>query len=236
MIKIAVVEDTKSDVDKILSYLKDFCAAENIEYKAEAFTDGMFFIDKSKNNYDIVVLDIGMPLLDGMSTAKKLRETGWGGNIIFVTNMAQHAISGYEVDASAYLVKPVPYPGFVAAMKKILARMKIRGEKGRDIVISSKKGVNIISPTDLKYIQVDGHDLYFHTVSGAVCYHRRSLKEFAAMLPAASFAYCSNYCVVNFEFISCLKGNKVILSDGTELDITRSKKKVFIERFMAYIR
>lgn len=237
MISVAVIEDQKADAEKIVSHLEKFCTAEKIEYKVDAFSDGMFFIDKSRSNYDIVILDIEMPLLDGMSTAKKLRESGWSGQIIFVTNMAQYAISGYEVEASAYLVKPVIYYNFAGAMKKVLLKMRKQEGKGRDIVIPSKQnGASIISSSVLRYIEVVGHDLYFNTETGVFCYHRKSLKEFVSELPADSFAHSSNHCVVNFKYVSCLKGNQIILTDGTELDITRSKKKEFIERFMAYIR
>lgn len=237
MIKVAIVEDSKTDTNKILSYLDNFCAAEKLECKAECFSDGMFFIDKLKNNYDVVILDIEMPLLDGMSTAKKIREAGWECNIIFVTNMARYAISGYEVDAVAYLVKPVAYYNFANVMKKVLSKIRMKESKEKDIVITSKKnGVNVISLSMLKYIDVIGHELYFYTENGKFCYHRKTLKEIMTLLPADSFAYCSSHCVVNLKYVSCLRGNTLVLLDKTELDLTRSKKKDFIERFMAFIR
>lgn len=237
MIKIAVVKDSKTESNKILTYLDKFCSSENLEYKAEYFSDGIYFVDKLKNNYDVVILDIDMPLLDGMSAAKKLREAGGEGDIIFVTNLTQYAISGYEVDAVAYLVKPVVYYTFANAMKKVIAKRRLRADKGKDIVIPSKQdGVSIVSPAVLKYIDVIGHDLYFYTENGVFCYHRKTLKDIMTMLPCGSFAYCSNHCVVNLKYVSCIKGKTVALSDKTELDLTRGKKKEFLDFFMAYIR
>ena len=237
MIRVAVVEDFQTESNRISAYLEKFCSSEKLEYKAEYFSDGIYFVDNLKNNYDIIILDIEMPLMDGMSAAKKLREAGGEGNIIFVTNLAQYAISGYEVDAVAYLVKPVVYYTFAKAMKKVVTKQKLLADKGANIIVPRKQdGVSIVSLSTLKYIDVIGHDLYFYTENGVVCYRRKPLKEIVNMLPSESFAYCSNHCVVNLQYVSLLKGNTVTLLDKTELDLTRSKKKEFVEQFIQYIR
>lgn len=237
MIKVAIVEDSIKDANKISDYVDKFFESENLEYKTERFSDGMNFIDKIKSNFDIVLLDIKMPLLDGMSTAKKIREAGLDSNIIFVTDMVQYAISGYEVDAVAYLVKPVAFYNFVNVMKKVISKIRLKENKGKDIIITSKQnGVKIISPYVLKYVEVMGHELYFYTEDGIFCCHRKTLKEITALLPAGGFAYCSSHCVVNMKYIACIKANRIILLDKTELDLTRGKKNKFIERFMAFVR
>ena len=62
--------------------------------------------------FDIIIFDIDMPGINGIDTARKLREMDSNVTIIFVTNIAQYAINGYEVDAVDYILKPVSYYDF----------------------------------------------------------------------------------------------------------------------------
>ena len=62
--------------------------------------------------FDIIIFDIDMPGINGIDTARKLREMDSNVTIIFVTNIAKYAINGYEVDAVDYILKPVSYYDF----------------------------------------------------------------------------------------------------------------------------
>ncbi len=68
--------------------------------------------------FDIIFLDVEMENLDGFTTARIIRETDPQVMLIFVTNMGQFAIKGYEVDALSYLLKPVPYFAFSQELKR----------------------------------------------------------------------------------------------------------------------
>ena len=76
--------------------------------------------------YDIILLDVQMRRLDGMSAAESIRRIDPEVILIFITNMAQFAIRGYAVDALDYILKPVPYFAFSQQMQKAIDRVRKR--------------------------------------------------------------------------------------------------------------
>lgn len=234
LIRVAIVEDNIGDLNRLKSFLDKFCLEENIECDLSCFKNGMEFLDNMNGEYDVIVLDIEMPMFDGMSTAKRIREMGSTSNILFVTNMAQYALQGYEVEARGYMVKPITYFNFAKVFKKITKIISMNSHTQREIIINTKQGINIIKLTSLKYVEVVGHSLIFHTENGDVRCVRKTLKDLEAELNCAKFARCSSCYLVNFDYINTISGNTVTLFDDTVLFLSRGKKQEFIRKIMDY--
>ena len=118
MIRIAVVEDERESLDTVLNCLKRFEEEEGIGFVTTVFCDGLDFISGYRPLYDIVFMDIEMPMLNGMSTAKKLRKVDSSVALVFITRLRQYALLGYEVDAVGYLLKPLEYASFRRQIEK----------------------------------------------------------------------------------------------------------------------
>ena len=136
MIKIAIVEDTPAEAQTLSDSVAAFFKKEGAAFECTVYGDAMSFLTGYKSVYDMVFMDIELPLLDGMTAAEKLRKFDKKILLIFVTNMAQFAVKGYAVDAFDYIVKPVRYQNFEMKMKKALAR--IRAEM--DAIVVAKPG------------------------------------------------------------------------------------------------
>ena len=91
-----------------------------VSIELNIFTDGKQIVFDYEPVYDIILMDIEMPGLDGMSAAEKIRETDRDVIIIFITNMAQYAIKGYQVRARSYILKPVNYYSFEMELKEAI--------------------------------------------------------------------------------------------------------------------
>lgn len=102
--------------------------------------------------------------MDGMDMAKRLRAMDEKAVIIFVTQMAQYAVKGYEVNAFDFILKPVSYTEFSLKMMRILNYLK----EHEDIKLTLKTvdGVVCVSLGDLKYVEVLNHKLTYHTKTG----------------------------------------------------------------------
>lgn len=107
MLKIAIVEDEEEEVALLEEGIKRFFAESGTEYITAVFRNGMKFLEGYRGDCDVVLMDIEMPLLDGFRTAQKLREIDPSVTLIFITNMPNYAVKGYEVDALGFIVKPV---------------------------------------------------------------------------------------------------------------------------------
>ena len=226
MYKIALVEDEDKSANRIQEVIAACCDRLQVECQISRFKNGMDFITDYKPVFDLVLLDIEMPLLDGMEAAKKLRKFDNDVFIIFITNLAQYAIKGYEVDALDFILKPVEFKSFFNKFKKFI---KMVGEKkDKYILINGEEATRKIDVRDILYIEVINHFLYYHLKD-------ETIGEYGAMSQAeikmAQFGFFRIYksYLINLACIREITSNSVVMEDRTELPISRFKKKEFLK-------
>ncbi len=235
MVRIALVDDNKKDLAAMQKYLDTARESGGYdEFTFDPYSDSMEFIENFNGRYDIVFLDIEMPLLDGMEVAKRLRRIGSDCCIIFITNMPQYAVQGYEVEALAYLIKPVRFFHFSQVLKRAMERVKKRHSEDKSIVINTRQEVKVVPSSTIRYIEVESHNLIFHTVEGEFR-TRASLKTVEEQLQGMDFCRCNSCYLVNLRYVDSVVGNAVRIA-GDELLISRHKKKEFVEMYMKYTR
>lgn len=227
MIKVAIVEDSESASDKLLEYIAAFSKKSEGEFEFETtvYRDAVSFLTNYKSVYDLVFMDIELPLLDGMTAAEKLRKMDTKIMIIFVTNMSQFAVRGYEVGAFDYILKPVVYNNFELKMKK--AASLIRSES--DAIVINKPGAVLrVLARDVRYIEVSGHKIVYHLEGESVSGGSESLSGLEARLAPLGYVRCNKCYLVNCRHIQCVQGSIVTLFGGEELLISRPRKKSFM--------
>lgn len=109
MKNIAIVEDEDEAAARLAGYIDRYAEQSGQKYRVERFRNAVDFLAEYKSVYSVVFMDIQMPKMDGMSAAAELRKADKTVSIVFITNLIQYAQKGYEVDAVAYLLKPVEY-------------------------------------------------------------------------------------------------------------------------------
>ena len=99
MIRIAMVEDEAAVRKQLQGYIQRYTRQYGTAFAVTEFSDGVEILDAYRPVYDIVLLDVEMKHLDGMETARRIRELDRDVVLLFITNMAQYAIKGYAVGA-----------------------------------------------------------------------------------------------------------------------------------------
>ena len=99
MAQIAVVEDNDAMRAQLCGFIAQYAQESGHQLDVTAFSDGAQLVEPYRPGFDIIFLDIEMPTLGGMPTAERIRRQDPDVVLVFVTNMAQYAIRGYEVDA-----------------------------------------------------------------------------------------------------------------------------------------
>ena len=120
MIQIAIVEDEEIYVKQLTEYIQKYQTERGKSIKVTVFGDGEDIIENYSGGFDIILMDIQMRFMDGMTAAEKIRQMDQKVIIMFITNMIQYAVRGYEVDAMDYVVKPVEYFSFSQKLDKQL--------------------------------------------------------------------------------------------------------------------
>ena len=231
--RIAIVDDNKRDLEEIRRRVEAVAMDEGYDFKLDVYTDSINFVEKYKGEYDVIFLDIEMPLYNGMDVAKKIRQTGSDCNIIFITNMPQFAIQGYEVDAIGYIIKPAKLFAIKDVLKKA-SRVSARKTNSVNIVLNIKQEVIVLKSPSIYYIEAQGHDLTFYTEKGNyTC--RKTLGEIEKLLFEMPFVKCNRCYLVNLKHVQSISNNDVIVA-GARLGISRNRKKEFVEKFMEYTR
>ncbi len=224
MYRIAVVEDDREIAGLIEEYVRRYADEHGIAAETVCFANGMEFLERYRANYDLVFMDIEMPVMDGISTIKKLREIDESVLVIVITNLARYAVNGYELGVFDFMVKPVGYYGL--AMKLSRAFDKLESTSRRQIWVPMRSGKKMISTDTLRYIEVMRHVLVFHTATETVK-GTGTMKKMCELLDGLPFALCNQCYLVNLAYVSGVNGNFVYVGKD-ELQISAPKRKKFL--------
>ena len=231
MIHIALVEDEEEYRKVFLGYLRRYEQESGRQFRISVLPDGEDIISSYKADYDLILMDIAMRFMDGMTAAEKIRELDQEVVIIFITNMPQFVMKGYAVDALDYVLKPVNYFAFSQRIERAISRMSRRREQYFTVPV--RGGIRKLSVSNILYVEVQDHDLLFHTRNESIL-TRGSLAEVEAKLGNAGFFRCNKYCLVNLAFADSLQGIDLVVA-GEHIQVSRAKKKAMLDALNNYL-
>lgn len=232
MVSIAMIEDDPKFSEALEKALLRYAAENGRVFQIVSYGSIEDFLLPRQIEYDLVFFDIELPGMNGMDGARKFRETDSDAVIIFITQVANLAVRGYEVDASDYIVKPVAYSRLALKLTKALA--KVDGKQYRSVVIHSRSGVQKFRSSEIYFAEIRGHDLTFHTERGNFD-TTGSLAAYEQELSGCGFSRCNSCYLVNMNSIVKIGGMTVTLVNGEEILISRRKKKEFLAEFTQFI-
>lgn len=237
MIRIAVVDDDPACRMQVKQYIEEYAQTLSSEggeplFEIELFETAMDFITDYKAIYDIAFLDIEMPLIDGMSAAKKLRLMDTDISLIFITKMPKYAIEGYDVEAVGFMVKPIKYCDFVDKIKKAI---KLRENKKQDSIVIKCDGELLKMPvSSIYYIEKNKNYLVYNTAQGQLC-RRGTLESVEKELSGFGFSLCNSGCLVNLRFVSKVTATDVVIN-GVNMPLAFRRQKQFKTDMLDFLR
>ena len=231
MYHIAIVEDEPSCSRQLANYLEQYQNEKNTQFKVSAFSSGAELLADYRPVYDLILLDIEMPGINGMDTAVKIRETDDEAALMFITNLAGYAIRGYEVEALDFVTKPVSYYQFAMRLSRCLRR--IGKKESREILLSCPDGIKKLDISQIYYVEVQNRILHYYTSQGEFSL-RGTIQSLEELLPKASFVKCNRWYIVNLEHVSEVKKNTVVVG-GYELEISRRSRAAFLQSLAEYV-
>ena len=216
MLNVAVVDDEEKERAHLSRLLTRYAQAKGEKFRTVPFESGVQFLTGYQaDSFDMVFMDVDMPGLDGFATARKLREQDSSVVLIFVTNLARYAIKGYEVDALDYLLKPLTYEAFALKIKKAVSICQ-RNCKNR-VIIKTRSSQAVFPASSVAYVESDGHRILYHTE-----------------LPPDSFFRVNSGYIVNLDYVSGYDGALLFLKSGDRVEISRARRKDFLEALANY--
>ncbi len=231
MINLAIVEDEDTYAAQLTEFVEKYQAESGNYFKITRFRDGDEITNGYKSQFDIILMDIEMKLMDGMTAAEEIRRLDQDVVIMFITNMTNYAIRGYQVDALDYVVKPVSYFAFSQKLGRAIGRIK--KSSSNIISIDMPSGVKKLDIDNIFYIESEGHNLNFYT-SGGEFTIRAKLADFEEQLAPYNFFRSNKGYLVNLKYVDGVENGACLIA-GKQLLISRARKSDFMNALTDYM-
>ena len=229
--RIAIVEDDSVCCKQLKDYLTQYTQETGETFSVWIFGDGDDIVNDYRAEYDIILMDIQMKLMDGMTAAEKIRRMDAEVMIVFITSSSSYAVKSYAVEALDYLVKPVSFYAFSQSINRVLERLQQRTR--RYLCINHKNGVQKVDCSHIYFVEVDRHNLVYHTAEGE--FHAiGTMQEVERKLEGCPFFRCNKCYLVNLEHVESITGHDAVVH-GATVQISRSKKRAFLDVLNRYV-
>ena len=215
--KIAICDDSDADRQYVLNMVRAWAAAAGHLVHTDAFASAESFLFRyaQESDYDILLLDIEMGAMDGVTMAKQLRKSNDTVQIIFITGYSDYISEGYEVAALHYLMKPVKEEKLWAVLDRAAGKIA----KNEKVLHFSLGGEMVRIPVyRIRYADVFGNYVTIHAQSDVTV--KMTLGELEKQLDDR-FYRVGRSVLVNLTQISRVTKGEIRLSDGTVLPLPR---------------
>ena len=232
MIRVAIVEDSSETLRQLQGMIERYGRENEREFQFKCFSNGVDFISDYIPQYDLIFMDIDMPLLSGLETSRILRKLDSDVTLVFVTNLERYAINGYDVGAVGFIVKPLNYATFAIRMNQFLRHVAEGTEPF--LLVTSKDGMAKVPLSDIYYITVAGRYVLLHTRNGEVECHK-SMKALEQELQVHDFVRCDNSAMVNLKYVTAVQGSSAQVA-GVTVTCSRNGRKTLLDAFTLYLK
>lgn len=215
--KIAICDDSDTDRQYILNMVQGWADSLGIRVETDTFSsaENFLFHYAEKSDYDILLLDIEMGGMDGVTMAKTVRRSNDTVQIIFITGYSDYIAEGYEVAALHYLMKPVE-PGKLLTVLDRAAEKLAKNEKTLFFELGGEMAR--VPIYQVRYADVQGNYVTIHAQEDVTV--KMTLRELETQLDER-FYRVGRSCIVNITQISRVTKTDIRLADGTSIPLPR---------------
>lgn len=230
--KIAICDDDISQVDFLETILTPWLKINNIlaDIKKYSSAKSFLFDYESEKDFDILLLDIEMPEINGIELAKTVRKENHSLQIIFITGFYDYFSDGFDVSALHYLIKPVDEGKLFPVLDKAINNLKYRQ---RSVLINTQDADIKIPLSDIIYIEAENVFINIHTVNG-VYRTRTPLTKFYENLDD-SFLKVHRSFIVSLSYVKKITKKDLTLISGDIVPISRGMYETVHSALIRYL-
>jgi len=215
-LSIAICEDLPDERISLAHMVESFFRERPEKCRLSVFSSGEELLSLFRaGRYQIIFLDIYMPGLSGMDTARAVRKADRNCAIVFATTSHSHGMDSFEVQAADYLVKPFRQEDVCEALDWCISQ---HARTMRCLQVLSEWEQVDIPLQSLRYIEIQGHQAQLHTQDQVIS-TRRSLDDLESAINSSDFIRCHRSFLVNMDYITGIQGKDLCLEDGVRVPI-----------------
>lgn len=232
MIYIAICDDEKYTSDHIRKLISDFFHEKNIEMTISQFSNGEELL-KYDNQIDILFLDIQMNKVNGLETARILRNRKFKGYLIFITILKEMVFQSFKVQPFDYLVKPIEKQTVTSTLERLLSSMK--NARVPSLLIQKGYQNRIVSLDDIIFCEIIDRKVYLHLITSDVIDYYDRIENLEKKLDSRFFR-CHRSFLVNLKYLKSYKNGIAYLEGGKEIPVSRLRNKEFSNVILQYMK
>ncbi|MCI6649471.1 MAG: LytTR family DNA-binding domain-containing protein [Lachnospiraceae bacterium] len=229
MITIAICDDNRYERKEVANYLLDYSVKNSLEYTAAEYESGEDLINAGIR-YDLIFMDYQFKHgeCNGIETSKKLREQGDDAAIVFLSAYSEVVFDTFEVNAYAFLVKPLEKKKFGLVLDRYINE-RVKG----CMLILHEVGMNrYVNKHDIICIEASGKKCTIHLADKKRDFEcNRTLSSIEIMLNDSRFYRCQKSYLINLDHVSGYNSTEITMDDGTIVMMGRKKYKDFLEQY-----
>ncbi len=234
MINIGICDDETYISEKIEQRVKEFFWNKDISISVLHYSSGEELLKSSQEiEIDILFLDIGMPGIDGIETARTLRAHHYKGFLVFITILKEMVFRSFEVQPFDYLIKPVEDEYFKKTMERLYRSMQDK-EKA-NLLVQRGYEYDIIAFQDIICCEIIDRKVYLHLKSGKVIDYYDKIENLAKKLDGR-FYRCHRSYLINLNYLKSCKNNTAYMENGEEIPVSRLRRKEFSNAVLQYMK
>lgn len=230
---IAICDDLESERISLARMVQSYIRAKELSVQLQLFSSGESLLAALEGGQliHLLFLDIYMPGLSGVETARRIRFTGSELSIIFATTSQDHGLDSFEVRASDYLVKPFRQEEVDRALDWCLEHMP---EPLRSLSVYAEREPQEFPLASVLYIEVLGHQSHIHTLRQTVVV-RKSLDDLERAVDSPDFFRCHRSFLVNLGHVERIESSDFLMSDGARIPISSANLPRARDTFLDWV-
>lgn len=237
MLKIAICDDRKEDKDRMHQYVQQFCQEKMLQAEIRVFDHPDVLICAcEKYRPHIYILDIVMPMVNGIQAARELRWNQPDAQIIFATSEESFALESFDVNPVNYILKPVKKEKLFETLD--LAMKRIHLEEENSVTIKVKGGYRTLYMGEIMYLDYRNHVVSYHLLSGETISTSTLRIGFAEYLiqnhEEDDIVLCHESVAVNIQAIDKLSKTDLMVRNREILPVAKSRYAQVSEKYMNY--
>ena len=232
--RIAVCDDNIQELDRLSQLHNDYRAKAKTGFTYITYSDGISLLeDVRKGGFDFLLLDVMMPLVNGMQVAHEVREFDENIKIAFLTSSPEFAVESYSVEAFAYLLKPATSDNLFPVLDKLF-----RAAQKTEACLSIKfqSGIANIPFSKISHVEVMNKKLSFHLTDNSVKELAASLSDYEeALLRRPDFVRVHRAFIVNLWQVQELRPTDILIYAGRGIPVSRRLYSLVRKAYMDHL-
>lgn len=240
MVKIAICDDNAPELEKIHNMLLDYIKENpGTDLTVRCFNSACELLTAIENGsqFQVYILDIIMPLINGIDVGESIRKNDDMAVIIYLTSSPEYALESFGVYAFQYLLKPVPRARLFDVLGKAI--LKISLEKSKIISIKTKEGITAVRYHEILYVEYNNHCLLFYLLDGSILTTVSTREPFestaAELLKDIRFARPHASFVINMYYVRSIADKKFLMANGSFISISQKNYAEIKKKYVDYL-